>query len=289
MAKKGSNIRRISDKKKNKPKIRFNIWMMIIIFALSFSGCFILYMAAANIDDDFLNDEFGNTVFESSVVDESSVDQEITETPTNAADVSEPDQLPKAAYPVAGSDTVDMSYLDTCCLVTDSTLIPMKYYTELTDLVGNETLTTVAINESKVQSNYGTVTVSETLKLKKPMNIYIMLGSDIGVSSVDDMISAYSTFVADLKSALPGTKIYIMQYPPVYQDSETVTNAMINEYNDKLLAIAKSLEVYCIDTSTDFKQDTGALKEEYWLAEDGKKSGVFYTDVCGYILTHTVQ
>ena len=35
MAKK-SNVRRVSDKKKNKPKVRFNIGVLIIIFSIDF-------------------------------------------------------------------------------------------------------------------------------------------------------------------------------------------------------------------------------------------------------------
>ena len=57
MAKK-SNVRRVSDKKKNKPKVRFNIGVLIIIFSISFAGCFGLYMAAANMDENFFDDEY---------------------------------------------------------------------------------------------------------------------------------------------------------------------------------------------------------------------------------------
>lgn len=281
---KNSNVRRISDKKKNKPKIRFNIWVMIIIFALSFAGCFVLYMAAANMDENFFSDEF------STVVEESSGSAGLNESEdSEAAETTESVQQSAVVNnPVPVSAAADISYLENCCLVTDSTLIAMKDHTDFKDVIGNAALSAASVNSTKIESSYGTVTAYETLKIKKPMNVYIMLGSDIGVSSVDDMISSYMTFVSNLKASLPEMKIYIMQLPPVYADSETVTNAMIDEYNSRLLSLANSLGVYCIDTNLEMKTNEGSLKDEYWSEETGTLNESAYSFICGYILTHTV-
>ena len=59
---KNKNIQHRSSKKRKKPKIRFNFWVMFIIFILSFVACFILYMLAVNLNDDFFKDEFDNTI-----------------------------------------------------------------------------------------------------------------------------------------------------------------------------------------------------------------------------------
>ena len=63
MAKKKS-ITRISDKKRGRPKVRFSIWGLILIFMLSFIGCFVIYMVAANINKDFWSEEFDKVVVE---------------------------------------------------------------------------------------------------------------------------------------------------------------------------------------------------------------------------------
>lgn len=283
---KNNNVRRISDKKKNRPKIKFNIWMLIIIFALSFAGCFVLYMAAANMDENFFSDEFSAVYEESSGAAESSAAEEISGTESESAE--SPVQQPAVSNPVPESAAADASYLESCCLVTDSTLLAMRDYTDFKDVIGSTELNAVSVNTAKVESSYGTVTVYETLKIKKPMNVYIMLGSDIGISSTDEMISSYMTLINNLKASLPDMKIYIMQLSPVYSDSETVTNAMIDDYNSRLLSLADSLGVYCIDTNLEMKKNEGSLKDEYWSAETGTLTESAYSFICGYILTHTV-
>lgn len=281
------NVQRVPDKKRNRPKVRFNIWMLIIIFSLSFLGCFILYMIAANVDDDFFRDEFENKVIvldNSDLTDESSTHDELLESDLSETD----DNTTKIVNPIPESAAIDSSYLENCCLITDSTLLAMNQYTEFNDIIGNASLNAASVNETKVESNYGTVTVYEALKLKKPMNVYIILGSDIGTSSVDEMIASYTTFISKLKAAIPDTNIYIMQLPPVYADSESITNELINEYNRKLLSLADSYGVYCIDTNTSLKNNDGTISEEYWSEETVSYTEQLYKDICGYILTHTV-
>ncbi len=284
---KKKNVRKITDKKKNRPKIRFNIWMLIIIFALSFAGCFILYMIAANLDEDFFKDDTSTSSQVSTDEDGDSADT--TEDATDGTTEEATQAAPQAEiiYPVPKSETVDVSYLENCCMITDSTLLDMKKYTDFKDVIGGEQLGAASANTAKVESNYGNVTVYEALKLKKPMNVYLMLGNDLGTSSIDEMISSYRTLISNLRASLPNMKIYVMQLPPVYTDSETVTNALIDEYNSKLLEMAKSSGVYCLDTNTDFKANEGNLKADYVSEEDGTIKSAFYRDMCGFILTHT--
>lgn len=286
---KSRNVQRISNKKRGRPKVRFSIWAMIVIFALSFAGCFILYMAAANFNEDFLTEEFDNIVVETTTVP---ADEPETTT-VSAVDTPQTEAAGEAvqnvvANPVPQSAAVDASYFDNCCLVTDSTLLDISKYTDIKDIIGNDQLSAAGCTTVKVASNYGTVTVYETLQIKKPMNVYIMLGSDIGTSSMDDMINSYTTLVNNLKGYKADTNIYIMQLPPVPYDTETVTNAAINEFNDRLLNLANTAGVHCIDTSTALKSPEGTLSEEYWDAEAQKLNEAAYKAIAGYILTHTV-
>ncbi|MBR3760030.1 MAG: SGNH/GDSL hydrolase family protein [Ruminococcus sp.] len=284
MAKKRT-VRHISSKKRSRPKVKFNFGMLIVIFILSFALCFGLYMIAANTQDDFLKDEKtkksvvqeqpdGNT--------ENNPETEIPEVATQSAPAAQVNPIPQ-------SEAVDATYFDSCCLVTDSTLLAMGDYTSLNDIIGSTELNAAGCLNTQVVSDYGTIKVYEIIQFKKPHILYLMLGSDIGTSSVDDMISSYSALVDDLHDYLPDMRIYIMQLPPVIYDTETVTNDLINQYNSKLLDIAKKTGVYCIDTNTALKATAeGRLADEYWNSETGTLSEAAYKKISDYIRTHTV-
>lgn len=268
--------------------MKFNFGVLVVIFVLSFAGCFALYMLAANLNDDFLNGSSEkNVVQEQPDSDDKNADDS-TEAPFDES-AKAPEQQGNASItnPVPQSEAVDLSYLESCCLITDSTLIKMADHTSLKDVIGSEQLGAAVCNEQKVESTYGTVTVYQTMQLKKPTNLYIMLGSDIGVSSIDDMITAYTTLVNSLHNYLPDTKIYIMQLPPVYINGETLNNDLVNQYNSRLIDLAKNVGVYCIDTNTALKSAEGNLSEEYWNSDAGELNESAYNMISDYIRTHT--
>ncbi|MBQ8181143.1 MAG: hypothetical protein IJ010_04120 [Ruminococcus sp.] len=285
MAKKRT-VRHISSKKRSRPKVKFNFGVLIIIFILSFGACFALYMIAANTQDNFLKDEKSKKSVVQKQPDEKTDEAPEAEAPTDA-----PSSAPIAAVnPIPQSEAVDASYFDSCCLVTDSTLLAMGDYTSLDDIIGSTELNAAGCRNVQVVSDYGTIKVYEIIQFKKPDILYLMLGSDIGTSSIDDMVNSYSTLVDDLHDYLPDMKIYIMQLPPVIYDTETVTNDLINQYNSKLLDIAKKSGVYCIDTNTALKATAeGRLADEYWDYENSKLSEAAYKKISDYIRTHTVS
>lgn len=276
------NVQRGHSKKKSRPRIRFSFGVLLLIFVLSFAGCFVLYMIAANTNPNFFEDEFGGIISEP----ESSVSR-TAEAGDNSSEPSGEENSPMA-NPVPASAAADPSYLGGCCLITDSTLIHMADNSgfEAGNIFGSDQLGAANCNTLKVESNFGTESVYDITKSKKPSVVYIMLGSDIGTSSVDDMVAAYTTLVTNLHSFMPGMKIYVMQYPPAMYDSETVTNEMINSYNNRLLAMSDAAGVYCIDTNTALKGENGVMDEKYWSYEDLAISPAGYEAVCSYMLTH---
>lgn len=284
---KNRTVRHISSKKRARPKVKFNFGVLLVIFILSFASCFGLYMIAANTQDDFLKDEKK----EKSVVQEQPDGESDNTTDAEAPTEESISSAPIAPVnPIPQSEAVDASYFDSCCLVTDSTLIAMGDYTSLDDIIGSTELNAAGCLDTQVVSDYGTIKVYEIIQFKKPQILYLMLGNDIGTSSVDDMISSYSALVDDLHDYLPDMKIYIMQLPPVIYDTETVTNDLINQYNSRLLDIAKKSGVYCIDTNTALKATAeGRLADEYWNSETGTLSEAAYKKISDYIQTHTVS
>lgn len=282
------SIQRNTGRKRSKPRMRFNFWILVLIFILSFLACFILYLLAANINKDFFEDEFNASISE--LVD-----------PTGGVPATEPptDQLPvqdtaekkssddPVTNPIPQSEPMSSSYFGRCTLLTDAALFDMAKSGSISDVIGNKEIGAANCGSANVDSSFGTLSVTETLKLKQPDVLYIMLGSDIGSSSVDDMIAGYKALVDEVHKALPDTSIYIMEYPPVFQDNGKMTNDAINKYNSKLLSLADSAGVYCIDTNTPLKSADGSLAADYWSEKDQSLSEKAYTDICNYILSHT--
>ena len=281
------NVRKKS-KNLKRPKVKFNFGVLLIIFILSFTAFFALYMTAVNLNEDFFKDEFNKSMILDNA--ESSETEEFASETSENNEVSELEEQPiqKAPItnPVPQSATADATYFDNCCLISDSTLLEIGQYTSFTDVIGDTALNASNCTTAKVESNYGAVTIYDTLKIKKPENVYIMLGSDIGTSETETMISSYKELISNLTTSLPAMNIYIMQIPPVRYDNAPVTNELINTYNEQLLAMANSCGVYCIDTSTALKSVDGNLKEEYWFDEEKKFTEDMYKAITEYIITH---
>ena len=287
--KKRRNLKKSSGKKRSRPKMRFRFGVMFTIFLLSFTACFFLYMITVNINEDFFKNEFQDTIVTESTVNTSPVATDTENSQSTQTEDSGDGQAPvTVSNPIPESPAVDAEYFENCCLVTDSTLNKMMSYGSFKDVFTSSDLNAVNCTSAKVESSYGTVTVYDTVKIKKPEILYLMLGSDIGSSATDDMINSVRTLVTELHSALPSMKIYIMLLPPLIYDTETATNALIDEYNQKLLSLADSLGVFCIDTNSTLKNDSGILDEKFWSYETLSLSADGYKQIVGYIQTHTV-
>lgn len=282
---KNRNIQRKSIKKRKRPKVRFNFWVMFIIFVLSFAACFVLYMLAANLNDDFFKNEFDNAV-----VSTQDIDENIPQTAnTNSTSSDSPENSGSSiTNPVPQSPAAEEDYFDSTCMITDSILIQMgtKGKFNSTNVLGSAELNASNCTTTKIDSSFGNTSVYDIIKDKKPSILYIMLGSDLGTSEVDSMVSNYTMLVNNLHSALPDMKIYVMQIPPVIYDTETLTNDMINDYNNRLLAMCNTIGVYCIDTNTALKAENGMLSEEYWSYETLTLSAIGYNKIYEYLLTH---
>ncbi len=287
--KKRRNLKKSSGKKRFRPKMRFRFGVMFTIFLLSFTACFFLYMITVNINEDFFKNEFQDTIVTESTVNTSPVATATENSQSTQTEDSGDGQVPvTVSNPIPESPAVDAEYFENCCLVTDSTLNKMMSYGSFKDVFTSSDLNAVNCTSAKVESSYGTVTVYDTVKIKKPEILYLMLGSDVGSSATDDMINSVRTLVTELHSALPSMKIYVMLLPPLIYDTETATNALIDEYNQKLLSLADSLGVFCIDTNSTLKNDSGILDEKFWSYETLSLSADGYKQIVGYIQTHTV-
>ncbi|MBR4628074.1 MAG: hypothetical protein IKO47_10320 [Ruminococcus sp.] len=279
-------VQRISNKKRVKPKVRFNFMIIVIIALLSFAICFVFYMIHANVSGDVLDDDDDDVIPQTTAA--------VTEVPAGEQQSGQPQDATQApavnadiAYPLPQSDAKDKDYFVNSALVTDSTLLSIGKSTDFTSVFGSSQLGAANCMTVTISSSCGNVTPYETMQIKKPQNLYIMLGSDLGTSDTDEMVSAYTTLVSNLHNYLPSMDIYVMQLPPAAASSQTVTNDMVNEYNSKLLTMARNLGVYCIDTNTALRGADGALDTDYWSEDDGQLNSKAYKKIAEYILTHT--
>ena len=266
-------IQRKSAKKRSRPKVRFNIGIILLIFFLSIAGCFTLYMIAANVNGDFLDSEEDKVVI---------TEEQPSETSTET-DKAQKTQSSGISYPLSPSSPKDASYFTECCLVTDSTLLAMASDKDFMEIIGSEQLN--AVNCNTVQLS-GTSTVCDTVKSKNPKNLYIMLGSDLGTSSDKEMINGVSALVNSVRTECPDTKIYIMQLPPTGTETASVTNKLIDSYNQKLLSMSETSGVYCVDTNIILKSVEGGLSSEF-SSENGALSDKGYTAIKERILSCT--
>ncbi len=278
-------VQRRSKKKKDRPVVRFNFGLMLFLFLFSFTACFVLYLLAANFNSNFFADEFGSNevVTEKTTAPTEAVpasSETVEETEAVSSDVNNP--VPQSA-------AMDSSYLDSCCLITDATLLQMSEFGgfQKANVFGSAELNAANCTTTKVDSNFGNETVYDIIKNKKPNELYIMLGCDLGTSKTEDMIASYTTLVNNLHGSLPSMDIYVMQLPPVIYDSDVKSNEKVNDFNNRLLAMCNTIGVYCIDTNTALKNESGALKEDYWSYDTLTLSNEAYKAVSDYILTHT--
>lgn len=283
---KSRNVQRKKIRKKGGPKLRFKLGVIFSIFIFSFAVCFLIYMINVNVNDNFLEKEFGAFFLSS---DDNNVSS--SEGNNTAEDETKPDTAASVvSNPVPQSVTMDSSYYASSCLVTDGTLAGMKGIGFNEDSVfGGEGVNLSAVTSAKQESSFGTLSPYEIIKQKKPSTLYLMFGSELETATTEQVVEEYTKLVNSFKSAVPEMKIYVMQYPPVLYDTDTISNEKVNDYNSRLIAMCDNLGVYCIDTNTALKSESGKLNENYWSYETLTISTEGYNKVSEYILTHVVQ
>lgn len=276
-----------SKKKKIRPKLRFRFGAVVAIFILSFALCFAVFMVMANSDDSFLEKEISST---ESTADDENMDEEASGENTEEKP-EKSDVLPTGiTNPVPQSEMYDSIYLDGCSLVTDATLAGMKgkAFTE-DNIFGGENVNLSTVMTEKLESRFGTLSAYEIIKQKKPSVLYLMFGSELEKEPADSMIEKYTNLVNSILSAVPEVDVYVMQYPPVLYDTDTLTNDMVNDYNSRLLTMCNTLGIHCIDTNTPLKSEAGKLDESYWSYETLTLSEKGYDKVKEYILNHVAS
>lgn len=276
-------VQRKKVRKKGGPKLKFKLGTIFTIFLLSFLLCFLIYMINVNTDDTFLDKEFGTSLLISDAENDDTVKESKVDTVSEAENTA-------FSNPVPQSLQIGDEYFTGCSLITDGTLAGMGGFGFAKEAIyGGTEYNLAAVTTIKQNSAFGNLSPYEIIKQKKPSALYLMFGAEIETTEVDAVISEYSKLINSLKSTVPDTKIYVMEFPPVIYDTDELSNEKINDFNSKLINMCNDAGIYCIDTNTALKSESSKLDEKYWSYETLSLSEAGYNKVVEYILTHVVQ
>ncbi|MBQ8922682.1 MAG: hypothetical protein IJ060_11090 [Oscillospiraceae bacterium] len=301
--------------KRRGPVMRFKFSRLVLIWVLSLIICFGAYLYKVNFHPDpekTTDTESSAVVEESSLAEESSVyvpDSDESSQGDSLIDVSLAESEdepavpagPKKINPVPGtvvsSHTPD--YLDTCAFIGETNIYnlglagllkaPYGYYASETLTLQNYQKEQVILKDGTSPEGTGIRVLSAIRSASCP--IYLMFGTEsLSTQGADETAEQFRIFMNDVQAAAPEAEIFVMSIPPVTLAAEKaekpIKNAVIDEYNSKLLEICNEENVYFVDTNTALKDNNGRLDAHYAMED-----GIHLTTEAGqillnYVLTH---
>lgn len=198
---------------------------------------------------------------------------------------------------VPESAAVADSYFDDAVFIGDSLTVGLGAYGVVP---AERVLADTGINldtiltKACIQAPGGKVTVLDALKMKNPAKIYIMMGSNgIAWVSPDNLAQKFSVFLERVQAQHPNAAIYIETVLPVTAAKQAgdarYSNAVINEYNQKLQELAKQKKTYFLNLHSAFIMEDGTLKTEYAEADGMHMKKAGYQAMLAYLKTHTAS
>ncbi len=150
-------------------------------------------------------------------------------------------------------------------------------------------------NISAQLQNKETVNTWDFISSQTPTSIYIALGTNALISLPDDegFLKYYGDFLDAVKAQFPTIPIYLNSITPVTADEALRRPAMSNEritgLNNWLALMATEKGIYFLNVSEILTDDTGAMREELSVANDGfHMQPQAYAEWADYITSHTV-
>ncbi|MEG0457926.1 MAG: GDSL-type esterase/lipase family protein, partial [Oscillospiraceae bacterium] len=215
-------------------------------------------------------------------------------TPFSLLDI-EKEKNPTNETIIAETSKADEEYFNDILFVGDSLTVGLRAYGyipsaqvyALTGINVSDALTKKFITFSGSSKQYS---ISQAVAKTKPEKIIFLMGIN-GLAWYDEnvLLEQYEELVRQIISSSPNSFLALQSLYPVtqsYTNSEPrITNKKIDEFNKKIIKIAKDLNIYYLDTASVLKDSKGNLKQEF--SSDGlhiNKKG--YDEVLEYILKH---
>ena len=134
-----------------------------------------------------------------------------------------------------------------------------------------------------------TIPIMDAVRLSNANKFYILIGVNSIAYSKESFIQKYAAVVKSIKEFHPDAIIYVQSITPVAtNNSYNLNNKTINEYNEALLEMAVSQNVYYLDIHSALADETGVLPDS--ATTDGLHFGPsYYQKWFDYLKTHTVS
>ena len=164
--------------------------------------------------------------------------------------------------PAAAQEYTSKDYYSGAVFLGDSIVSGISYYNYL------------PASQVFADGNYTTDKTAgsiDSIVAAKPSKVFIMIGlNDLnyGTRSADQVVSNISGIVSQIKTALPSTNVYILSLLPITQAFEAkttvhITQAAINDVNDKLSEQAASMNAVYVDVASAFKDGSGYMTASF--------------------------
>lgn len=207
----------------------------------------------------------------------------------------------KAETWVAETKAVDDDYFDDAVFIGDSVSVSLRIYGVLP---AKNVLAAQNVGITSFTRDYQVYTTTGSQKktvfdaipeaVPDPGKIYILIGANSMPSlSNDSHIQYYAQFLDRLKAEYPETIIYVESLTPISATSSYIRDgfntAKINDFNDKLYALAQEKGVYFLNVEEALMDQNGYLLADY-NAGDGlhlKSNG--HQAMYQYYRRHAVQ
>lgn len=198
---------------------------------------------------------------------------------------------------VPESPSVDNAYFQNVLFIGDSLTQGIKSYGYLpyNNVLAKTGLTLQsALDDSLFESEDGNRTLVEAIGGYSATKIYMMLGTNnIAQMTPEQLIDKYTALVQEIKNEYPKMTIVIQAILPVTEAFETKnathTNEKIDKVNLLLREMCKQEELYYINVSMVYKDDSGALCYAFSPNDGLHISKNAYTLWIDYLKTHTVS
>lgn len=195
-----------------------------------------------------------------------------TET-TKPAETTQPPVETTAAPATEPKESLQ-EFFDNAAFIGDSVTLKLRNYNTEFGVLGKATFlcqgsysVAHAVNDSMLLSYQGEdMTPQDALKACGVNKVFILLGmNDIGLYGVDETITNWGKLIENIRKVNPDLDIYIQSGTPIYYKGETggLTNAKMDEYNQKLKVFAETNGCVYVDIATPMKDSNNGLAKAY--------------------------
>ena len=169
------------------------------------------------------------------------------------------------------SERVTSAYFNDAVFIGDSLTTGIQLYNILPDTtvlaavgVGLENIYTQEV----IGTEDSKQTILEAADAQQPAKIYVMLGiNGLKGLGADKTVELYRDLVQHLKETHPDSIIYVQSFMPINEQKfeanygYNLTNAEIDECNEKLMAMAGEEQVYYVDVASAIKDEPAACRQ----------------------------